>query len=233
VTTRTSPLRSALKRGVEQALGSPLVARIGRRRRRGSRLILAFHNVVPVAPAIGSDRSLHLSLAAFRAQLDSIDAAGLRVVALDAALDDRAPQVSITFDDAYAGALLHGIPELARRGWPSTVFVAPGLLGSPAPWWDRLAVADSDGIPPRVREGALWDCAGDEALILKAASTNGWHCSDAVEGVRIGTESEVANAIALDPALTVGAHSWSHANLAAVSTERLRHELDAPLTWLQ
>lgn len=228
----TSP-RDAVKRLVERMLASAPASNIGRRRRRGRRLILAYHNIVEGLPPVGSDRSLHLSLGDFRAHLDAIASAGLEVVALDAMLDADATQVTITFDDAYAGALLNGVPELARRRWPASIFVAPALLGRSEPWWDRLASPDLGGVPPRIREHALWQCAGDEAQILGVAAARGWHCAAGLTHVRIGTERELATALGLHAALTLGAHTFSHPNLAAVTPDRLRHELYAPLAWLR
>ncbi len=41
----------------------------------------------------------------------------------------RRPRVAVTFDDAYRGAVTIAQDELTRHGFPSTLFVAPGLLG--------------------------------------------------------------------------------------------------------
>ena len=39
------------------------------------------------------------------------------------------PTLAITFDDGFANNLEVAYPELARRGWPSTVFVATSYMG--------------------------------------------------------------------------------------------------------
>jgi len=66
----------------------------------------------------------------FVAQLDWLDRQGFRVLPLIDVLDgldmgrgvpDKA--VVITFDDGYRSVLTDAAPELARRGWPFTVFV--------------------------------------------------------------------------------------------------------------
>jgi hypothetical protein len=62
-----------LKRAAEFLLARGGPAAVAARRRRGSTIILAYHNVVPDdARAIG-DRSIHLSVATFRSQMDRLE----------------------------------------------------------------------------------------------------------------------------------------------------------------
>ncbi|WP_407180100.1 polysaccharide deacetylase family protein [Bradyrhizobium sp. STM 3562] len=44
------------------------------------------------------------------------------------------PNVAITFDDAYVSVAHNALPELASRGFHSTIFVPVGPLGSPPTW---------------------------------------------------------------------------------------------------
>jgi len=229
-----SALRSAVKQVAEGLLGSPPIVRARLARRRGSRLILAYHNVIAAhAPLAEGDRSLHLPLESFRAQLDAIRALGLRVVPLDSPVEPGEPTVSITFDDAYAGTLINALPELRSRGWPSTLFVAPGLLGSTAPWWDRLADPTHGCVPEAIREMALHALDGDGAVILAAAADRGWRVFDAASDHRIGTEDELTSAVRESPLLTLGAHTWGHPNVAVLAPDRLDYELSRPLEWLE
>jgi len=80
--------------------------------------------------------------ARFRAQMQSLSAAGWRTLDVAAFLDGyRAGQwparsVALTFDDGYASVLEHAAPVLADRGFTATMFVVtqPGQSRDPAAW---------------------------------------------------------------------------------------------------
>jgi len=227
--------RTALKSALEGLLGAGPVVRAALLRLRGARLILAYHNVITsAAPLTQGDSSLHLPLPRFRAQLDAIAAAGLPVVPLDAPADPQgAPAVVVTFDDAYAGTLDVALPELAARGLPSTVFVAPGLLGSSGPWWDQLSAPGTGAIPMHVRDAALVELAGEEARILEAAAARGWPRTPLLPEHRIASADELTRAVQEHPRLSLGSHTWSHPNVARLRGEALERELAAPRDWLR
>src|SRR5678816_2862632 len=100
-------MRKALRGAVEFAMVASGLPVLGRRRRRGDTLVLAYHNVVPDGAEAFGDRSLHLPLSRLRQQLAALEATH-EVVSLDEletpARTER-PRAAITFDDAYAGAL--------------------------------------------------------------------------------------------------------------------------------
>lgn len=226
---------SVLKRAAEFLLARGGPAALAARRRRGSTLILAYHNVVPDdAPPVG-DRSLHLPLARFRSQLNALQETH-DIVALEevrgAPVVSARPRVAITFDDAYRGALTLALPELARRKIPATVFVAPGLLGSEGCWWDLLAARDGSGLSASVRNHVLTVLRGDDAAAVAWARTQATTHSALPPHARIATEDELRLAAAL-PGIMLGAHTWSHCNLAQVSRDALDAELAKPLRWLQ
>jgi peptidoglycan/xylan/chitin deacetylase (PgdA/CDA1 family) len=52
--------------------------------------------------------------------------------------------VAITFDDAYVSVAENALPELAARGFHSTIFVPVGALGSPPIWTVENGSLDSD-----------------------------------------------------------------------------------------
>jgi peptidoglycan/xylan/chitin deacetylase (PgdA/CDA1 family) len=224
-------LRRLLKSGVEEVLAGSLARSLGRKRRRGQRLILAYHNVVAKATAPPGDRSLHLGLDDLRKQLDELTRWGV-VGDLTRVLSDSTdePLAAITFDDAYAGAVNLAVPELKSRGLPATVFVAPGLLGQPLTWWDILALRPG-GMSEATREFCLTGLAGDQSQVLKwAAEDNpGW---PAPGGERIASVTELSRAAEWD-GLTLGAHSYNHPNLTRVSDARLTFEVEASLHWLR
>ncbi len=224
-----------LKRTAEFLLARGGPARLAARRRRGSTLILAYHNVVPDdAPPVG-DRSLHLPLKQFRLQLDSLqethDVVDIATAHGAAKASDK-PRVCFTFDDAYRGALTLALPELARRGLPATVFVAPGLLGNAGCWWDLLAAPDGSGLVSRVRDHVLDALGGDGAAAVAWAREQGMSLGALPSHAAIATEGELRTAAAL-PGISLGAHTWSHCNLAKARESAVDDELVKPLAWLR
>jgi len=90
--------------------------------------ILAYHATDP-------DRQQHRWID-FRGQMSLLDDLGFEVVTLTTAVErigsgrmgDR-PAVAITFDDGWASNLDVAFPELARRGWPASVFLTSSFIG--------------------------------------------------------------------------------------------------------
>ena len=226
-------MHSRLKQPLERALGSPGVTWITRRRLRGKRLILAYHGVIPEGSGPAGERALFISQRNFAAQLDVLcevaDVASL--TNLDEEGDGR-PRVAITIDDAYAGAVSEGIYELALRSLPATVFVAPGRLDGHTFWWDALAHATGN-LDDRVRHHALHSLAGSEDRVREWAARTGLPVSTELpEYARTVTTMKLR--AALDhPGITVGSHTWSHANLASLSAGEIFSELARSREWLK
>jgi peptidoglycan/xylan/chitin deacetylase (PgdA/CDA1 family) len=198
-----------------------------RRTRPGDRLILAYHNVVPADWAPRGDRSLHLPIDKFEAQLRMIRNEA-EIVPLMELLTTNAPKdrlVAITFDDAYASALKLGVGACVIQSAPCTVFVAPGLLGT-VPVWDRSA--DAEMWTTTDRERFLWHdmgSIGESMLPLRNSRPE----SDS--DLRIATEDELRSALA-HSAMTLGNHTMSHANLGALSAHAVSNELSAAHSWI-
>lgn len=224
-------LRGAVKSWVERGLSGWLPAALGRRRRRAQTLVLAYHNILPYGAEPGADRSLHLPQAAFAEQLDDLVAC-CEVVPLPSALepapDAPRPRVAITFDDAYRGAVTAGVAELARRGLPATIFVAPGMLNDRSFWWDRYGGAAGSGLSDAERDRALHEARGVDAAVATLLAR---HELPVPEAARTASEAELRAALAFNQ-LTLGAHSWSHPNLARLSGGELEEELNRPRAWL-
>lgn len=223
------------KRLAERALrwGGP--AWIGRRLRPGRSLVLAYHNVVPDDALPSGDRSLHLRRSEFAAQLDLLQRRYPVVplgTLLDGSADRRGPAVAITFDDAYRGALTHGLDELGRRGLPATVFVTPGFVGGRAFWWDSLAGPSGDGLTASFRARALDEWRGDDTCIREAAVREGRKAAELPADLRCVDDAELRRA-ARYPGITFGAHTWSHPNLTRIGGAELFAELGRPLAWLR
>lgn len=223
-------MRGLFRRLAERIAEGTGLTRFLSRRRSSRCLVLAYHNIVPDHEAGRGDRSLHLPLSRFREHLDLLQAratlTGLDRVAVGET-DPAAPSVVVTFDDAYRGAVTLGLPELASRSVPATIFVSTGLLGHSACWWDEAAEA-----------GWLTSAARIEAL------TGDFGMADRVRATHIlpnpirlpasygiATETELRQA-ALRPGVTFGAHGWTHANLTVLEPSQLREELARPRTWL-
>ena len=138
---------------------------------------------------------------------------------------------TISFDDAYRGAVTLGVQELANRGLPATIFVAPALLGGRSFWWDRLADAAIGHIPPDVRRLALREFRGEDAKIRIGLEPSGPNVPMDSHH-RSATEEELARAVSMGHIL-LGSHSWSHRNLTFLDGNELADELVRPLEWLR
>jgi peptidoglycan/xylan/chitin deacetylase (PgdA/CDA1 family) len=208
---------------------------VGRLRRRGQLLILSYHNVVPHGEATRGDRSLHLPQRTFGDQLDELlrDHDVVPLAELSGALPaDGRSRAAITFDDGYAGTLTAGIEELQRRRLPATVFVAPAFIGGRSFWWDELAESFDGALPGELRERWLTELAGDETRIRQWADSQGLPQVAALPAwARAGTEGDLRRAVARG-GLSLGSHTWSHVNLAAVDPARRRDELVRSKEWL-
>jgi peptidoglycan/xylan/chitin deacetylase (PgdA/CDA1 family) len=227
-------LGRVIKAGASRLLvlgGAPALLRLGRRR---DALVLAYHNIVPDdAPACG-DVPLHLPQTRFAAQLEIVARRSEPVPLADLLAPpprrQRKPRLAITFDDAYRGAVTLGTAELARHGIPATIFVSPHFLGRTF-WWDAVSwpSGTSWGVP--FRDRALDMLAGRDDLARRAAAENGLLIREPPDYLRCASEEELRAALAAAP-ITLGSHTWSHPNLAALAPADVREELHRPLEWL-
>ena len=230
--TKTN-VRGLLKKRVEQALSSSVVGRIVRHRVRGRRLILAYHGIVPDGATPAGERALFIAQRDFAAQLDLL-AAAAEVVPLDRIDEtgDGRPRVAITFDDAYRGAVNEGVRELTARGLPATIFVAPGRLNSHVFWWDSLAHKDLT-LDGKVRRHALHALAGSDERVRAWAAAVHLPSADMLPAyAQTATRAELRAALSV-PGITVGSHTWSHANLASLDAADIASEVEQPLNWLR
>lgn len=233
-------MRRSLKAAVETILVRCGLARIRRRWLYGARaVVLAYHNVVPDGEPVDGDASLHLPRSRFVDQLDHL-AETCRVVGLGEAATPRGddggrpgcPRVGITFDDAYRGALALAVPELVQREMPATVFVAPGLLGHRALWWDRLGpVLSAAAGGGELRRMALAEHRGDPQTVLEWARERDLPLAEPGPWCRTASVDELREA-ATRPGITIGSHGWRHLNLTALGEEELGAELEEPARWL-
>jgi peptidoglycan/xylan/chitin deacetylase (PgdA/CDA1 family) len=213
----------ALVRGVAERV----LCALPRRTNPGDRLILAYHNVVPAGWVPRGDRSLHLPIDKFEAQLRLIRREA-EIVPLMELLTTDAPndrRVAITFDDAYASALTLGVGACVAAGAACTVFVAPGLLGT-VPYWDRAA--DAGAWSEAERGLFLWEHAGygdAETLAMSSATP-----SDSL--LQLAT-ADALRAAAGGAGVAIGNHTMRHGNLGALGNDAVCAEVSAADAWLR
>ncbi len=220
--------RALIKRLVESAATTLGPARAAERANRGGVAVLSYHNIVPEGEASIGDGSLHLPLRAFRQHLDCLQA-HYQVVGLDALgkrHDGTAPRVAITFDDAYCGAVVAGLAELARRRLPATVFVSAGMLDRRSFWWDRLA-DEAGHVAIDRRDHALWQLAGADRAVREWMAAERMPERALPEYALSATSAELSSATEASD-VTIGAHGWGHLNLAALAAAELEKECAMP-----
>lgn len=144
----------------------------------------------------------------------------------------RRPLAAITFDDAYRGAVEIGLPILAERGLPSTVFVAGAKVGGGSFWWDALALGLGGDLPDDARTHALEGLAGDDTAVRAWAAGVQFPLPAPPSVATVASEEALARAVAAG-GLTLAPHSWTHPNLARIDGRRLEHELATGLSWLR
>jgi peptidoglycan/xylan/chitin deacetylase (PgdA/CDA1 family) len=145
---------------------------------------------------------------------------------------DGRPRVAITLDDAYRGAVQCGIAELAKRGIPATIFVAPGRLDNHIFWWDALA-SKSGELERKTREYALGTLAGSDEWVRLWAARETLEIADSLpDYARAATLQELRIAVA-NPGITVGSHTWSHPNLANLGISEVVSEITRSRAWLK
>jgi peptidoglycan/xylan/chitin deacetylase (PgdA/CDA1 family) len=225
-------VHSRLKQSVERALGSSGVTWITRRRVRGKRLILAYHGIIPDGASPAGEHALFIPQRQFAAHLDMLRAEAdvAPLTQLDEEVDGR-PRVAITIDDAYRGAVCEGVRELALRSLPATIFVAPGRLNGHTFWWDALAHATGK-LDDRVRDYALGALAGSDERVREWAVREGLPVSTDLPAYARAASTMELRAALDHPGITLGSHSWSHANLASLSTGEICSELTRSREWL-
>ncbi len=224
-------MRTLVKRSAEALICGSGLTRAARARHSPDVLVLAYHNIVPNGESAAGDTSLHLPQAAFAAQLDMLQRTHEVVSLTDAMRPERSrhPRVVITFDDAYRGAVTAGVPELACRDLPATIFVTPGFVGGGTFWWDVLA--GEVGLPDHVRSHGLNRLKGKNDAIRTWAADQGLLTSDIPDHQKVASEQELTTA-ASDAGITLAAHTWSHASLPSLDEDELESEMVRPLVWL-
>lgn len=206
---------------------------MARYRIRGKRLILAYHGILPEGERPAGERALFVPQTDFGAQLDALaDFADVAPLDRIDELGDGRPRVAITFDDGYRGAVREGVQELVKRGLPATIFVAPGYLNGHVYWWDALSDSCAS-LDESIRNHALYALAGSDERVRTWASSAGLSSSDALPAYAQTASADELRAALQYPGITVGSHTWSHLNLASLSSANVAAEIERPRDWLR
>lgn len=226
-------MHSILKRPIERALASRAVSWSTRHRVRGKRLILAYHGIIPHGAPAAGERTLFIAQRDFAAHLDMLsEIADIAPLELIDEEGDGRPRIAITLDDAYRGAVQCGVFELAKRGIPATIFVAPGRLDNHVFWWDALA-SNSGELERKTREYALGDLAGSDEGVRVWAAREKLDLSDSPPAYARAAAREELRAAVRNPGITVGSHTWSHPNLARLGINDVVSEISRSQFWLK
>jgi peptidoglycan/xylan/chitin deacetylase (PgdA/CDA1 family) len=201
------------------------ITTLARRLRQGA-LVLCYHNVVPHSARDSfGDPGLHLPLTQFTAQVEwlknhyRVIPLGELVSRLTSGRSVRG-LATITFDDAYAGALTVAWPLLRTLGLPATVFVV-----ADAPehrslfWWDHPAVTRGNGAGSRERR--LLSLGGDARRVLEDA---GAMALRDVPVTHLPADWPLITGQAA-AGLDLGAHTLSHRTLTTLDDAELAREL--------
>lgn len=222
-----------MKAPIERILSSSSVGWVTRRRVQGKRLILAYHGVIPDGEKPGGERTLFITQRNFAEHLEMLseiaDVAPLDQIDQEG---DGRPRIAITMDDAYRGAVREGVTELVKRALPATIFVAPARLEGHIFWWDALS-SERGTLDRGVRDYALNKLAGSDERVRAWAVRAALSTSDDLpDYARAATRGELGAALA-SPGITVGSHTWSHANLASLHLEEVISEVSRSRAWLK
>lgn len=210
-------------------------------------VVLVYHRVAeldadPLGMAVGP--------VTFEAHLDVL-AATAAVVPLREIRHAGADAVAITFDDGYADNLEVAAPALERRGFPATFFVASDALDGRGFWWDRLEHLLGQRAGPGGAEALVVDACRLRVDVRSPAARQRAHRAltrrlrqlppGVIEDALVDIASQLHRAEptvaepTLDPAgvralaasggFEVGAHTRSHALLAALGPAEQRHQI--------
>ena len=226
-------VRSWLKAVLEVGLVGSGIAALRLARLPRHSLVLAYHNVVPDDCPLGT---LHLARGTFAEQIEQLlrtcSIVPLEEIFTPRESADRRLRVAITFDDGYRGAVTVGVAELARRGVPATLFIAPGFVGNGPYWWDSVTTHDGRDVDGELRDHAIRELRGEDRRVRRWARDCGLDTRVVPDYALVASEEELRRAVR-HPGITLASHTWSHRNLARLTGAELREELTRPLEWLR
>ena len=221
--------RQLLRMSAESALTIRPIRSALERRSRGRSVVVAYHNIIPNDELMTGDPGAHLRLSDFQQHLDLLSR-HFQVVPLEEVFTPQAVdgplRIAITFDDAYRGTILLGLPELVKRQLPATVFIPTGLLGKGPFWWDEFEFSGWEGERIPLRQ-----LRGHYPAVRAWALASGWKPRPQGPFQIPASEAEFLAAASSAVGIRFGTHTVSHRNLSELSEQEVRDELETSLEW--
>lgn len=221
------------------------------------RLILCWHSFhdAKLRKGFVSDKR-SLKIEKFEEQLDWISKFSEfvtleNILNADAKSEDTRWKVAITFDDGYRDNLTAALPILKKYNAPCTTFLATSFIyNKNLPWWDLVDWVNSNVKTLKIDmgNGEKTYFPKDQSLKFtkdaKKAFKDGLfgYKKDLVREIYHLTGCEERNDFmsvdeikeyASDPLIDIGAHTYSHANLALLSTQEIEKEIKNNLVDLE
>lgn len=140
------------------------------------------------------------------------------------------PRVLLTFDDGWADNAVTAAPIAARNGVPMLIFVCPGLMGTPFPFWPERVIAarrrvnhcSPDSLEDYVEELKSTDPAARDTLLstLEAPTEEDLRTEplNATFDWNVLRELQVAG-------VSFGSHTTSHQILTQIAPSELSSEV--------
>jgi len=213
-------------------------------------LVLLYHRVTTLA---SDPEMLAVTPANFRAHMRYLQENFPLVRFEDDWTAVSKPAIAVTFDDGYADNALEALPILEATGVPATFFVTTGNIGTGREfWWHELErlILGQDTLPPQFTlEGGTaersWETGtGEERRALydglvrlmndaPPRQRNEWHvqlrrwagAEPAPDGIHRSMTPEDLCLLANSSLATIGAHTVSHTQLAALSAAEQEEEI--------
>lgn len=222
----------------------------------GRGAVLVLHRVRPRDPALMFEANHRNSIppALLIALLDALEADGVAVIGLDAALARLATPgagrfVCLTFDDGYRDNHDTLLPILEARQVPATIYVAPGLIdGTARLWWYALdeVIAREPWLRLPLPEETDIDCAGRAdkerafalaaGYMLRASPDGAARLTDALmrrHGVNPAALAarhmmtwDMVRRLAASRFIEIGAHTVTHPPLAILDRAAAAAEME-------
>jgi len=217
-------LKSVLAQGLALAGANAIARRINRK----GVTVLMYHGVMEDDFGLAEGDWLQVRASEFRSQMQHLGR-DYRVVPLGRAWegeDDGRPRVALTFDDGYANNFRVAFPILREFGFPATVFLVTGAVGTRRLFWfDRLQIALGGRVAPaelkRIKEdfkAGTHPHGIDDAVdtLLRAHPDAGAIPEEAVEAYRPLSREEIAE-MAASGLVRFGSHTHRHEILPRLS----------------
>jgi peptidoglycan/xylan/chitin deacetylase (PgdA/CDA1 family) len=220
----------------------------------GTTIILTLHRIGAKKPhRLRENEDMKVSTTGLRRFIESARRHGWTFVSMDeigSQLESPArrgavKQLALTFDDGYKDNLSEGYPLLRELAVPFCVYVTTGFVSNQVkPWWYVLEAVLSSGSTLKAPDGTDLDFGtGKEVsqvfmrirkdlLQGPAQQRDAWRSWLKAESENLQNFSdepmmtwEDVRTLALDPLVTIGAHTVSHPSLAVLSREDALDEI--------